>query len=237
MLRSESVVYIDELIGTNELSVRTQKLSHLTVAHDFKAFKVSLGKSRILYQFEKEQAKQIYKLSIAYFDLVNLLDSKHDVKLPCIQSSLLELLAMVDHLLDGPKDWRELVCVIVHCLQSKIVYSHVHYILFVIVENCFRCHMSTLRIHMAWGMLMMRVKTARYMSEAKFSKMQSKLVEQVTPVQTVAKALFKCIDADHDHLKDKHSQQVTSFLFIGLTSICQRQLVDYLSKYLVADVG
>ncbi|XP_075085209.1 uncharacterized protein LOC142168433 [Nicotiana tabacum] len=62
------------------------------------------------------------------------------------------------------------------------------------------------------------------------------LAEQVTPVQTVAKAPFKCIDADHDHLKDKHCQQVTSLLYIGLTSIGQRQLDD-LSKYSVADDG
>ncbi|XP_060187979.1 chaperone protein ClpB1-like [Lycium barbarum] len=61
---SQSIVYIDELVGTNELSVRTQNLSDVTVAHDFKTFKVSLGKLRILYQFEKEHAKQIYKLSI-----------------------------------------------------------------------------------------------------------------------------------------------------------------------------
>lgn len=81
-----------------------------------------------------------------------------------------------------------------------------------------------------------RVKRARYMPGAMFSKMRSKLLDQVAPVQTVAKALFKCIDTNHDHLKDKHCQQVTSLLYIGLTSIGQRQLDD-LSKYSVADDG
>lgn len=125
----DSVVYIDELVGTNELSFRTKKLSNMTVAHDFNTLKAPLGSSRILYQFEKEQAKQIYKLSIAYFDLVNLLDSKHDVKLPCIQSSLLELLAMVDHLLDGPKDWRELVCVIGIVCRARLC-IHMYFIFY-----------------------------------------------------------------------------------------------------------
>ncbi|XP_060170839.1 chaperone protein ClpB1-like isoform X2 [Lycium barbarum] len=115
---------------------------------------------------------------------------------------------MVDNLLARPKDWRELV--------SLEYFAYSHGVGDVVHE---------------------RVNRARYTSEAMFSKMRSKLVEQVTPVQTVAKALFKCIDADHDHLKDKHCQQVASFLFTGLTSMGQRQLVDDLSKYLVADDG
>ncbi|XP_059302585.1 uncharacterized protein LOC132054627 [Lycium ferocissimum] len=115
---------------------------------------------------------------------------------------------MVDNLLARPKDWRELVPL------EYFAYSHG-----------------------VGDVVHERVNRARYTSEAMFSKMRSKLVEQVTPVQTVAKALFKCIDADHDHLKDKHCQQVASFLCTGLTSIGQRQLVDDLSKYLVADDG
>ncbi|XP_016441249.1 uncharacterized protein LOC107766881 isoform X1 [Nicotiana tabacum] len=180
----------------------------MTVAHDFNTLKAPLGSSRILYQFEKEQAKHIYKLSIGYFDLVKLLGSTHDARLSCIMSSLLELLAMVDHLLGGPKDWKEQVP-LEYFMDSHGVGDVVHE----------------------------RVKRARYMPGAMFSKMRSKLLDQVAPVQTVAKALFKCIDTNHDHLKDKHCQQVTSFLFIGLTSMGRRQLVDDLSKYLVADDG
>lgn len=81
-------------------------------------------------------------------------------------------------------------------------------------------------------------KKARYMSEieVEFSKMRSKLVEQVVPVQVVAKALLESIDAYHGHCTDEPCQQATSFLVLGPRSMGSL-LVDSLSQSFVADDG
>ncbi|KAK4365171.1 hypothetical protein RND71_016529 [Anisodus tanguticus] len=199
----EFIVYIDHLLGTNELSFRIQKISDMAVVRDIMTFKESLRKSRIFYQIEKEQAKQISKLSATHFDLVKLLDSKHEVDLPCVLNYARKLLGMLD-LLVGSKDnyWREQVPQ-PECLKNGVDIMHE------------------------------RVERGRYVCEAKFSIMRIKLVEQVPPVQVVAKTMLKSIDG---HCMDEPCQQATSFLVLGLKSK-DRCLLHSLSKYFVTDDG
>ncbi|KAI8540743.1 hypothetical protein RHMOL_Rhmol08G0009500 [Rhododendron molle] len=86
------VVYIDALMGTNELSYRSEKRGTYLEDLFLKHFKESLKEFRIMYHKEKERVNIIYLLRQDFFTLMNLLNAEAVVDFSCVADIVQKLL-------------------------------------------------------------------------------------------------------------------------------------------------
>ncbi|KAK3003132.1 hypothetical protein RJ639_019130 [Escallonia herrerae] len=207
-LNDMTTIYIDGLVGTNELSFRLEKGGSPVEDLFMELWKESVTELRVMYVKENERVNMIYALRRNFFKLTTLLDTKAGKDIDSVAKAVQELVNIVDDLIRS-------------AIDLPLMPNEHELALY-----------DTSNEEMETG----QIERPRKKAKKRLQEVQTKFCTELVRLQVID-VVTEAFNKSTESSNDLPPRPAMSFLFLGLTCAGKAELVEVLREHLVADDG